>query len=225
MIPDGNDVWLLPYEGNVITRWNPETGEVREYSGLPEGFRCINKIHGYVCMERPFSRMAFDNDYVYLSPMWGNMFIRLDRNTGKMEEWTPPFSAPTDEKNGYYASNFRGSFLEHTDTEGERKYTYYSCYDRKLYEVELNKNEFKEISIVFDREQLKEHEPGFCETSEWLQYACMENPFNSLRDFLDENIAGARFDKEKQIEAFGTIAANHDGTSGEKIHRFVKGKL
>lgn len=224
MIPDGNDVWLLPYEGDVITRWNPETGEAREYSGLPEGFHCINKAYGYVCRERPFGRMALDKDYAYLSPAWGNMFIRLDRITGKMEEWMPSFSVPQNEKNGYYTSSTRGNFIEHTDADGGRRYTYFSVYDKKLYDVELNKNEFKEISIVFDREQLKEHEPGFCENSNWLQYVCMENAFNSLRDFLDENITGARFDKEKQIEAFGTITANHDGTSGEKIHRFVQGQ-
>ena len=225
IIPDGNDVWLLPCEGDVITRWNPETGEVREYSGLPEGFRCIHKTYGYVCMERPFSRMAFDKDYVYLSPAWGNMFVRLDRNIGKMEEWTPSFSVPKDGRNGYFTSYSRGYFIEHTDADGGRRYTYFSWYDRKLYEVELSKNEFKEISIVFDREQLKEHEPGFCENSDWLQYVCMENAFNSLRDFLDENITGARFDKEKQIEAYETIAANHDGTSGGRIHCFVQGQL
>lgn len=115
--------------------------------------------------------------------------------------------------------------MEYTDVNGRRRYTCFSVYDRKLYEIDLSKGESREIPIVYDKEQLKKHEPGFCENSKWLQYVCMENAFNSLRNFLDGKIAGAHFDREKQIEAYGAITANHDGTCGEKIHRFVQGKL
>lgn len=225
MVRYQEEVWLLPLEGDVITRWNPETGEVREYSGLPEGFECIHSVHGYVCKEYPFSRMAFDRDYAYLSPMWGNMFVRLERNTGKMEEWIPPFPVPSKEKNGYYISYSKGSFIEHKNEAGEYCFTYYSGIDRKLYTVKPGENACREIPILFDREELKAHEPGFCEESDWLQYAVVENAFNSLQDFLDGKITGGFFDRERQVKAFGTIAANYDGTSGEKIHRYVQGKL
>ena len=30
-VADQDGIWLLPYEGYVVTRWNPENGEVREY--------------------------------------------------------------------------------------------------------------------------------------------------------------------------------------------------
>ena len=30
-----DDIWMLPYTGKVITQWNPQTGEVREYSDFP----------------------------------------------------------------------------------------------------------------------------------------------------------------------------------------------
>ena len=61
--------------------------------------------------------------------------------------------------------------------------------------------------------------------SDWLSYACEENAFNSLSDFLDGTITGNEFDKERQIRAYGKIAANSDGTSGEKIYQFVREKL
>lgn len=220
------DLWLLPYEGETIARWNPETGEVREYSGLPEGFKCIHKTHGYECMEYPFSSVAFEGDYAYLSPMWGNMFVRLELSTGKMEEWIPPFPVPTEVKSGYYSDYSRGNFILHRDEEFKPLgYDYFSLYDRKLYEMDLSKEMCKEIPVVFDRKELEEHESGFCEVSDWLQYAAGENAFNSLGSFLDGNVVGESFDRERQMRAFETIAANHDGTCGENIHHFVKGTL
>ena len=91
--------------------------------------------------------------------------------------------------------------------------------------MDLETGESKEIEIDFQLEQLEEHEPGFCEVSDWLSYACEENAFNSLSDFLDGTITGNRFDKERQIRAYEQIAANSDGTSGEKIYQFVREKL
>ena len=52
-----------------------------------------------------------------------------------------------------------------------------------------------------------------------------ENAFNTLSDFLNGNITGNAFDRERQIKAYSEIAANNDGTSGEKIYRFVSDKL
>lgn len=228
MIPDSNqeDLWILPYEGDVISKWNPETGELKEYSGLPKGFVCTNRLLGHECMDRPFSTMAFEGDYAYLTPLWGNMFVRIERNTGRMEEWIPPFPVPTEIRNGYFNDDTRGSFVQHTDGEGHTTgYDYFSFYDRKLYKLELSENTYREIPIVYDRTELAEHEPGFCELSEWFPYGAIENAFNSLGNFLDGKMAGAAFDRERQLRAFESVTASHDGVCGENIHRFVADKL
>ena len=80
---------------------------------------------------------------------------------------------------------------------------------------------YTEIPIEFDLHELTDNEPGFRENSEWLQYACEENAFNTLPDFLDGTITGHAFDKAEQIRAFEKIAANNDGTCGEKTHQYV----
>ena len=45
--------------------------------------------------------------------------------------------------------------------------------------------------------------------------------FNSLEDLLEGNISGNAFHRERQLRAYGRIAANNDGTCGEKVHRFL----
>lgn len=222
VIPNGQELWLLPFTGTTITCWNPTTGQMQEYSQIPDGFFCTHRPSGRKCMERPFYTAAFWQDKVFIAPYWGNRFFCLDRGTGKMEEWKPPFPVPEKPKNGYYSSWAAGCFLGQTDTLGAGTYHFFSMMDCKLYDVNLDTEEFREIPVKFDLEELKRQEPGFCEESEWLQYCCRENYFNSLPAFLDGNTAGAAFDRDRQLCAFQKIAANHDGTSGEKIYRFAK---
>ena len=52
-----------------------------------------------------------------------------------------------------------------------------------------------------------------------------ENVFNSLPDFLDGNVMGEAFDRERQVRAYREIAANNDGTCGEKIYHMVRQKV
>ncbi len=224
LVSDGKELWFLPYEGTVIIRWNPLTGEVHEYDGCPKELKCVHPVQGYECMQRPFGWAAFYGDEVYLSPCWGNMYIRLNRNSGKMVRWETPFEEPDTIKNGYYNIWARSSFIRRTENGKESEWLLFSCYDRKLYAVDFETNAYREIEIGFDLNELCAHEPGFGKDSQWLQYACEENALNSLEDFLSDNITGGVFDQKAQIRAFCGIAANYDGTSGEKIYEFVRNR-
>ena len=97
--------------------------------------------------------------------------------------------------------------------------------ERKLYNININTKAYSEVAIEFDYEELKAHESGFMEDSQWLQYCLYENSFNSLINFLDDDVAGNPFDKERQIKAFSKINASTDGRCGEKVHQRVCGKF
>lgn len=225
LLSDKTDLWFLPYSGCTITRWNPETGEIHEYSDYPEGLQGNDPILGYSGMKKLFNRAVFCGDYVYLSPFWANMYVRLNKITGEMKEWKPPFDQPDTWENGYYILGRKRGFsfaLENTDN---KAYRICSFCDRRFYDINLETNECEEARVEFDLNELYENEPGFHKYSEWLQYACQENAFNSLPDFLNERIRGNQFNKDKAVQAYERIAANNDGTSGEKIFDFVLGEL
>ena len=224
-MPDDGDFWLLPYSGNVVTRWDPETEEVREYPVSPEGFQCRHITLGFECADRPFGSAVCHKDYVYLSPCWGNQYVRLDKSSGEAVQWKPPVKMPEKEKNGYFAFWAKGYLGFLMEGSGIREYWLFSGYDRKLYRMDFESDTCEEIGISFDEEELLRQEPGFRQQSQWLQYACLENAFNSLPDFLDGRLAGAGFDRDRQLAAYRELSANSDGTSGEKIHRFIREKL
>ncbi len=225
MASDGTELWLLPYSGYTITSWNPVNGETHVYSDYPEGLVCTHIFHGYECMEYPFIAPAFCGDYVYFPPQWANMFIRLNKVTGEMTEWKPPFELPEKPKNGYFFSGIKACFLPPAKTDTSIEYPLFSMFDRKIFLIDLKTMEYREKNIEFNLQDLEEHEPGFHEHSEWLQYACEENTFNTLTDFLDGKITGNAFDKQKQVQAFGKIAANNDGSCGVKTHQFVRSHI
>ena len=64
-------------------------------------------------------------------------------------------------------------------------------------------------------------EKGFDRFSPWLRYGCPEDAFNTLEDFLSGRIQGGKFDYAENLTAFGEVAANNDGSAGEKIHLFA----
>ncbi|MCM1184774.1 MAG: hypothetical protein NC337_15510 [Roseburia sp.] len=229
IVQDGDDLWLLPLNGMVITRWNPKTGEVREYGDLPQGFRSIKPPYGLECEERPFGNIAFSREsgeeHIVISPSWGNMYLTLDRESGKMEPWEPPIAFTGKGRNGYFTAGGMGGFVITVPQEGKADCRIWYAPEKKLYDINIDTKEYKETEIVFDYGELKAHQPGFMEETEWMRYCLSENAFNSLKNFLDGEITGNPFDRERQIRAFSKINANTDGTCGEEVHRFVRKKL
>lgn len=222
---DGEELWLLPFTGITVTRWNPENGKMRKYSEFPDKIICKHPDFGYECVDRPFSFLAFAGDKAYLSPFWGDRYIEINKKTHEIREWNPPFKEPEAIKNEYFLTWNKANFVRPVDGSAEQEYLLFSAWDRKMYKVNPETGDCGEIEIVFDKDQVKKQEPGFKEDSQWFQYGCKENAWNSLKDFLDDTLTGTPFDKERQIQAYSEIAANCDGTSGENVYRFVSEKV
>lgn len=222
MIEYEDEIWEFPYTGKVIVRWNPESGEVREYVlDFPEGFSCGQRAYGYQCEEYHFGIPAFYKENIYLPPMGTNMYLKLNTNTGELVRWNPPFIEKKEESFiGKYSF-----FVCDKKNENDSDFKIYSAINRKLYCINMETDACKEIEIRFDVEELKKHEPGFSEYSEGLKYLCLENYFNSLPGLLDGNVIGEKFDKSRQFAAYRKIAANSDGSCGQKIYAFVKNKI
>lgn len=215
------DIWLTPYDGRVIVRWNPYTNEVREYEGFPESFLCINPADGSERTETPFCIPAFYGKNIYLLSWWSNMSLQLNVNTGEFRQWIPACESRGNEIDGLKIKE--GSmFLHYKLEEGESSFKVYSFSKQKLYNVNLGENVFQEIEIQFDIDELENNEPGFCKCSESLPYACIENHFNTLSRFLGGKTVGNQFSQEKQFRVYKEIVANCDGGCGEKVQEFVK---
>lgn len=227
MVPDGEELWILPLNGMVITHWNPKTGEVKEYDDFPLDFRSVRRPLGYECSERPFSNMVISRESgkenIVISPYWGNMYLSLNKETGEMKKWEAPIPDAVTLHNGYFMSWSKGGFVIPLSQRGRADCQLWIDSDRKFYDINIDTKEYKVIPVEYDYDDLRKHEPGFMEESEWMQYCLKENAFNSLKDLLDDNITGNQYDKVRQLKAFAKINANTDGTCGRNVYEFVKG--
>jgi len=229
IITDGDNFWLMPLNGMTITCWNPKTGMVKEYNHLPPDFKSIKWPYETECEENPYGNIVFskkgEKETIVIAPCWGNMYVSLDRETGRMEEWKPPITFEMRGRNGYFATGSMGNFIITYPQMGKADCRIWYVPERKLYDINIETKAYKEVEIEFDYDDLQEHEPGFMEESEWMQYCLNENAFNSLKDFLDDKITGNPFDRERQIRAFEKINADTNGTCGKNVYSFVKDKI
>ena len=216
--PDKDRIWLLPYEGTVIGCWDAKTGEVKKYDAMVEGLECTHRPSGAKCNLRPFGLPILYDKQIILPPYWGNKMVCMNLENGIAEEYKLLISMQAEQESGYAPVWSNGCFLCQI---GDSVFRYYSQANRKMYDIDVMTRECTEVEIAFKKDELCRHEAGFAETSQWMQYCCYENAFNSLKDFLDNNITGASYDEKKQIEAFSKINASINGDCGEKVYRFV----
>lgn len=228
IVVDGDSLWLLPVKGIAVVCWNPETGDIREYTDIPEEFHSIQWPFEYECDEMPFGSAAIskegDGERIVISPRWGNMYLSLDRETGRMEEWKSPVGTEMRGKNGYYRTDGMGEFVITRPQLGKPDCRIWYAPKRKLYDINIITKAYQEVVIEFDYDDLTAHEPGFMEESEVMPYCLNENAFNSLKDLLDDNITGQRFDRERQLKAFSRVNADTQGTCGRNVYNLVKGE-
>lgn len=218
LVEHKNELWILPYNGKTIVRWNPKTNEAREYEGFPEGFVCINPIDRTHCEEQPFTMPAFYDEYLFLAPFWGNMFLKLNIETGTFSQWVPAFDhGEVDSQWGHMAI-----FLNHEPEEGASDFRIYAVSKQSVYKIDLAANAYCETEINFDKKELEAGELGFFKYPDSCQYACIENYFNTLNRFLDEEIVGNQFNCEKQYDAYRVLNASNEGTCGIKVYRFIR---
>lgn len=222
MAADGDDIWLIPRNGYDVLCWRPRTDRLREYSARPEGFQPHHYLYHFECDYLPFGTPALDDKYVYLPPYWGNQFLRLDKKTGIVEKWETTLVPSNKTKSSYYAPFAIGGFVRDT---GNGHWRFFYWPERKLYDVDIRSAECQEVPIILADDALQHEKAGFTEQSEWLRYGCMENALHTLPELLDGALPGDAHDKERQIRDYCEVAANPDGTAGEKIYEFVIQKL
>ena len=222
MAQDGDSFWLLPYEGTAIIELNMKEGSVREYNNLPKDFSCHKMPEGFICNSRPFAGAVCDENEVFLAPYWGNMFVRLNKKTGQMQEWKTPFKIVTKTENGYF-SFIRLSAFNYSPDKKEIFFMY--CPEKQWYNFDLKTKTFDKIDIDFNLEDLRENAVGFTVRSKWIPYGCFEGPLHTLKDLINDTLPGKKFNKEAQLHSYERFNASMDGKAGEKIYQFVKQKL
>lgn len=216
---DSEECWLLPYEGTIVTRFNMVTGETKDYDLAVEGLTAIHRRYKAECNQRIFGSMAFVDDEIIFAPFWGNKFVKLNPDTGEKVEWESPFDSSAEDISPYMPNWEIGEFVY--DIINPANYQFVLSSERKLYNIDLATKKLREVDMRFQKDEVYLHADGYGKESQWLQYCCVENVFNSIKDELDGTIHGQAFDRQKQIVDYEQVNASPSGDCGKKIYQYV----
>ncbi|WP_033168595.1 hypothetical protein [Clostridium sp. KNHs205] len=211
MIFDGRDIWMLPYKGKNIMRWNPVMNNVTELNSYPKGFLTLEPDKDY------FIQLVDCDTYLLAFPKCANMIVKIDKVTGKMEEWdiNLPYKEGQRKNNKYYwGSNYY--FAKRIDN----KIYAMTAYDNSLIEISLQDNKYKQINVIVPeklKRQCYSKNLQFKTAKELQDFYLRESRSRTIENFAEllvHNKIG--FIKEEQDVLLKTMI-NSDGTAGEKI--------
>lgn len=223
----GSDIlWMLPQIGSIVHRWNTLTGEVQEFDLTYPEFMCIDRYRRCIVEMRPYNSVAVCDEYAYFTPEYGNKYIKLNLDTKEVSEWQLPY------EENMYAEGYKVSpvmwntiynsiFYPNHPYYDDGDFRMVSASERKIYKVNLKENICMEVQYSVDKSEIMDALAGFNDEEKGLRYCCLENAFNTLEDFIKDNITGPKFNVDDCRKSYSRISATIDGSCGQKVHEFV----
>jgi hypothetical protein len=211
---DGRSYWLAPRHDGPVVRWNPETGEYKEYENFPVGYGKTN-----------FGLMgcAYANGFVWMLPDFGNTALKIDPVTEEIST-AEEFQAECDreiEGGEYYPNKYlmiktsKNGLLTHTGRENSLMaydFRTRACRRERLY---VPKENAGEIYSIWKRPE-DCHDSGDCIYSENAYAVDLTNFVRGVAH--DGGTAEAEAFRKKQKSILMKEIAHADGTSGKAIY-------
>lgn len=219
------------YEGAELLFWNPQTGETKKITQFPDSFEyCLNprgEAH-------PFGGFLISFDYLLLMPQLGNQILRIDTETLELTIYEMNWKKHVREQQEGIFDNqwscFRSVFVPSkikAISQDFKEVFLITSADGCMLKLNLDTHQYTEVQTGFDIDDLKKLFPieELYEKFE-IPIKSREDSYHTLDDFIDAMVEGRinRFNRQ-QIQVYSQIAANLDGTCGEKVHKAVKKSL
>lgn len=224
IVVNGDKVWLAEaHTGNVLCL-NITIGSLQEYK-KPDDFYSWLQENGRGVVYANFFDMG---DYLVATPCFSNVMMKMDKTTGEMTRLVPEFwESVVNAYNGYHPRiNSVCSFAKKID---ETHIAVQRFYDGALAIVDIISGEYTVKYPKYTKDSMQRIVKGHDGFEKWQTYYAFckrENRLFSLEGFIDD-LVNDRLEEVKlrQKEALSTVAANLDGSCGEKVHEFLMDTL
>ncbi len=225
IIAEERYLWLTKVNDGNIVRWDRRSGKVKSFH-MPEGFRSWpGTIQG---RSLPHLSLIDMGKWVVTVPGFSNCMVKLDKTTGETALLIEDFWKKAEEKaNGYnpefFLSSEFGAKMDQDVIIVQR-----NCDDAAaMIRVEDETYEmFYPTLTEKDFAKLTEGENGFEKMEKKSGFFRRESRIFSFEGFLEDLVHDKLNDvRVRQLEELSTLAANLDGTCGEKVHEYMMAVL
>lgn len=216
IIVNNNIVWIAEVHSGDILKWDMSNKELITNS-MPDSFHSIQPENGNQYAHLSLIDMG---EWIISIPYHSNGMIKLNKESGKA---TMLINSFFEEKIDVYEdiSNVChfGMKIDNNTVWVQR------TSDGAVAVVHVEEENYdKFYPILSEQEYVKmmDGEDGFEKLDEKTGFIRRENKWFSIEGYIDD-LANDRLGgvKEHQLEALSMIAANLDGTCGEKVHQFM----
>jgi len=221
---DGNTLWLAEVHSGMVIQWNKETSETVVYQ-MPEEYECWQRPYG---RHLACSKLLLNDKYVFALPGLANGMARIDKETGEVKLLLKDF---VQEKqvacNGYHskymlAINYSGWYDDNTIWVRRES-------DKAVALMNVETGDFSVVYPSVSEETLKgmlKDQHGFGGYNGCHTYYRAESRLFSLESFL-KDLEESNFGDAPELQALTKrgLAANPDGTCGEKVHQYIMGEF
>uniref|UniRef100_UPI004055AC22 CDP-glycerol glycerophosphotransferase family protein n=1 Tax=Acetatifactor sp. TaxID=1872090 RepID=UPI004055AC22 len=227
---DETDFWFFAWDGSCMVRWNKETETTKIYDEMPSGYEAFS--NDFVCSYTPALLGGFTTpveEEIIIFPNTANMFIKINKNTGKMIQWK--LDLPYEEgqrKSSLYnrSGNYMGAFWY-----DKEQILLQTAYDGSLFLVNFKTGKVEERRTCllpkeeYEKYRIPMEEAAIRNGSDSPYYYHEQGLHCTLKDMMDYFASGADMQAERQHEASTEGIVNADGTCGVKVHAYIAGKM
>ncbi|MBR5337933.1 MAG: hypothetical protein IK152_08105 [Lachnospiraceae bacterium] len=213
-----NIFWFLPYRGTVLVKWNISDDTWEKVDAAVEGIVSVKRHQRYECEDYYFSNGIIYKGKLILAPHWGNKFVEIDTHTNEAKEWIPPFPYTIEDRSNYWKNGSIGYFYRDA-YDYSVKFNY--APEHLIYDLDMDNRTATVKEFSFDRDEVFGLSMGFHRESQWLPYCLFEDIFNPLADFIRNEVHGAKFDRDIQLDTFKSINSSPAGDCGERVYQEV----
>ncbi len=224
LVADEFGLWLTDSKTGDIVRWQYGANKIKEFH-MPDGFECWKNLYGIMKTHAGLLDMG---RYLITVPGHANYMVKFDKETGESHLLVPEFWEHASETVNGFAAKYvttGGASVKLDDTHilVQRK-----C-DCAMAKVDVVNNTYEQFMPTLsdeDFDKLMTGEDGF-EKAGKMEYFCRRESKNfTISGFIDDLVEG-RLEgvRERQLEALSTLAANLDGTCGQKVHEYMMNVL
>lgn len=217
---EGDTVWLLEVHTGNIVKLQIKNKTMKEY-------RCPEEIGSWP--QETGRRMVYGilhsfEKYLVATPAFSDTILRIDKETGEMSKLAPDFlDEATIARNGYHPNIMPAvSFTKKID---DAHVAMQRSFDRALAVIDVESGTYELHHPTYTKEtihHLYDGQDGFEKEHTYAPFCKRENRVFKFEDFMDD-LVNDRLEtvKARQKEAVRVIAANLDGTCGEKVHDYM----
>lgn len=217
---DKEYLWLAQIQGGDIVRWNRHSEEMQVFY-MPEGFRFWQSTTGRSLAHLYLIDMG---QWLVTIPGFSNCMVKLDKTTGETSLLNEDFWKKAAEKgNGYHPEFFLSS--EFGAKMSEETVIVQRNYDDAVAILHIEDETYEVFYPTLtedDYAKLTEGEDGFEKAEKKSGFFRRESRIFSLEGFMDDLVHDRLKDvRVRQLEELSTLAANLDGSCGQKVHDFM----